>query len=161
MVCPMRMRMYAAGLAVIVAVSFVLVANQAFGRSGGFGGRSFSIAPGFRSPVLQRSLVFRSPTFRQSLFLHRNRFGSGFGAPLTGPIGPYYDGWDYMGPYDQSSMGPYYQSSYVYRDGAVGEIPSGFNPPIVRHRGCESESVTVPSEHGGKRTVNVNIVRCY
>jgi hypothetical protein len=159
MVCPMPMRMYAAGLAVIAAVSSVVVPDQAFGRSGGFGGRSFSIARGFRSPVLQRPLVFRSPALRQSLFLHRHRFG--FGAPLTGPIGPYYDGWDSMDPSYQSAMGPYDQSSYVYRDGAAGEIPSGFNPPVVRHRGCESESVTVPSEHGGKRTVNVNIVRCY
>src|SRR5215475_4159533 len=33
MVCPMLMRIYAAGLAVIAAVSFTLVPNQAFGRS--------------------------------------------------------------------------------------------------------------------------------
>jgi hypothetical protein len=156
MVCPMLMRMYAAGLALIVAVSFALVPNQAFGRSGGFGGRSFSIAPGFRSPALQRPLGFRSPALHHSLFLHRHRFG--FGAPLTGPLGPYYDGW--------GDMNPYYQSSYAYPDGAypagaAAEIPSGFSPPVVRHRGCESESVTVPSEHGGNQSVNVNIVRCY
>ena len=156
MVCPMLMRIYAAGLAVMVAVSFALVPNQAFGRSGGFGGRSFSIAPGFRSPAFQRPLGFRSPVLRHSLFLHRHRFG--FGAPLTGPLGPYYDGWGYTDPY--------YQSSYAYPDGpypggAVAEIPSGFSPPLVRHRGCESESVTVPSERGRKQFVNVNIVRCY
>src|SRR5262249_49838807 len=88
--------------------------------------------------------------------LHRHRFG--FGAPLTGPLGPYYDGWGYTDPY--------YQSSYAYPDGpypggAVAEIPSGFSPPVVRHRGCESESVTVPSARGGKRSRNVNRLRCY
>ena len=156
MVCPMLMRIYAAGLAVIAAVSFTLVPNQAFGRAGGFGGRSLSIAPGFRSSAFQRPLGFRTPALHHSLFLHRHRFG--FGAPLTGPLGPYYDGWGYTDPY--------YQSSYAYPDGpypggAVAEIPSGFSPPVVRHRGCESESVTVPSERGGKRSVNVNILRCY
>jgi hypothetical protein len=152
----MLMRMYAAGLAVIVAVSFALVPNQAFGRSGGFGGRSLSITPGFRSPAFQRPLGFRSPALHHSLFLRRHRFG--FGAPLTGPLGSYYGGW--------GDMDPYYQSSYGYPDGpypggAVAEIPPSFSPPVVRHRGCESESVTVPSEHGGKQSVNVNIVRCY
>jgi hypothetical protein len=81
-----------------------------------------------------------------------------FWAPLTGSLGPYYDGGGYTDPY--------YQSSYAYPDGpypggAVAEIPSSFSPPVVRHRGCESESVTVPSEHRGKQSVNVNIVRCY
>jgi hypothetical protein len=156
MVCPMLMRMCAAGLAVILAFSFALVPNQASGRSGGFGGRSFSIAPGFRSPAFQRPLGFRSSALHHSLFLRRNRFG--FGAPLTGSLSPYYDGWGYTDPS--------YQSSYAYPNGpypggAVAEIPSGFSPPVVRHRGCESESVTVPSERGGKRSVNVNIVRCY
>src|SRR5215472_12720703 len=83
MVCPMLMRMYAAGLAVIAAVSFTLVPNQAFGRAGGFGGRSLSIAPSFRSSAFQRPLGFRAPALHHSLFLHRHR--SGFGAPLTGP----------------------------------------------------------------------------
>lgn len=152
MVRPMLMRMYAAGLLVIVGVSVALVPDQAFGRSGGFGGRSFAIAPAFRSPVLQRPLGFRSSALRQSLLFRRHRVG--FGAPLIGPIGPYYGGSDYMDPY--------YQSSYPYPDGAIGEIPSSsFNPPVVRRRGCESQSVTVPAEYGGKRFVNVNIVRCY
>jgi len=156
MVCPMLMRIYAAGLAVMVAVSFALVPNQAYGRSGGFGGRSFSIAPGFRSPAFQRPLGFRAPALHHSLLSHQHRFG--FGTPLTGPLGSYYDGW--------GDMDPYYQSSYTYPDGpypsgAVAEIPSGFSPPVVRHRGCESESVTVPSERGRKQFVNVNIVRCY
>ena len=152
----MLMRIYAAGLAVIVAFSFALVPNQAFGRSGGFGGRSFSIAPGFRSPAFQRPLGFRSPALNHSLFLHRNRFG--FGAPLTGPLGSYYDGWGNTDPYYQSSY-PYPEGAYA--GGAVAEIPTGFSPPVARHRGCETESVTVPSEHDGKRSVNVNIVRCY
>ena len=148
----MRMRMYAAGLAVIVAVTFfALVPNQAFGRSGGFGGRSFSIAPGFRAAVVRPSLGFRSTALKHSLLWHRGRFG--YGAPLTGPIGPYYDAADYMDPS--------YQSSYPYPDSPVSEIAPGFMPPVVRHRGCESQTVTVPAEHGEKRSVDVNIVRCY
>jgi hypothetical protein len=151
MVCPMLVRMYAAGLVVIIGVFFALVPNQAFARSGGFGGRAFSIGPGFRSPVVQRSLGFRSPALNHSLFSHRHRFG--YGAPLMAPYGPYYDGGDYADPY--------YQSSYSYPDGAIGQIPAGFIPPLVHHRGCESESVTVPAERNKKRSVDVNIVRCY
>jgi hypothetical protein len=151
MVCPMLIRMSAAGLVVIVGIIFALVPNQAFGRSGGFGGRSFSIAPGFRSPVVRRSFGFRSPALRQSLLMHGHRFG--FGAPLTWPIGPYYDASDYTDPY--------YQSAYGYPESATSEIPYGFPAPVVRHRGCESQSVTVPAEHGEKRSVEVNIVRCY
>jgi hypothetical protein len=147
----MLIRKYAAGLVVIVGVIFALVPNQAFGRSGGFGGRSFSIAPGFRSPVVHRSLGFRSSASQQSSLMRRHRFG--FGAPLTWPIGPYYDAADYTNPY--------YQSGYGYPDNTVGEIPPGFTMPVVRHQGCESQSVTVPAEHGEKRSVDVNIVRCY
>ena len=144
----MLIRKYAAGLVVTIGVILALVPNQAFGRSGGFGGRSFSIASGFRSPVVHRSLGFRS---RQSLLMHRHRFG--FGAPLGWPNGPYYGDEDYTNPY--------YQSGYGYPDNAAGEISPGFTMPVVRHRGCESQSVTVPAELGEKRTVDVNIVRCY
>jgi len=151
MVCPMLVRMYAAGLVVIVGVIFALVPNEAFGRSGGFGGRAFSVAPGFRSPVVQRPLGFRSPALNRSLFLHRHQFG--YGAPLMGPYGPYYDSADYGDPY--------YQSSYSYPDAPIAQIPPGFIPPVVHHRGCESESVTVPAERGKKRSVDINIVRCY
>jgi hypothetical protein len=151
MVCPMLIRRYAAGLVVTIGVIFALIPNQAFARSGGFGGRSFSIAPGFRGPVLGPSLGFRSPALQRSLFGHRHRFG--YGAPLTGPIGPYYDAADYMDPY--------YQPSYPYPDGPVSEIAPGFMPPVLRHKGCESQTVTVPAEHGEKRSVDVNVVRCY
>jgi hypothetical protein len=151
MVCPMLIRRYATGLVVAIGVIFSLVPNQAFSRSGGFGGRSFSIAPSFRAQVLRPSLGLRSPALKRSLLWHRHPFG--YGAPLTGPFGSYYDAADYMDPY--------YQPSYAYPDGPVGEIASGFTPPVVRHRGCESQTVTVPAEHGDKRSVDVNIVRCY
>ena len=160
MVCPMLMRMYAAGLAVGIAIVFALAPNEAFGRSGGFGGRSFAMAPGFRSPVFQQSLGFRSPVFghslafrspalRQSLLLHRGRYG--LGAPWAGLGGSYYDPADYFDPY--------YQPSYAGPDIATAEIPGGFDPPAIHHRGCESQTVSVPSEDGGERSIN--IVRCY
>jgi len=151
MVCPMLVRMYAAALMVIVGVVLSLVPNQAFGRSGGFGARSFSVAPGFRSQALHRSLGLRSPALEQSSFVRRRPFG--FGLPLTGLIGPYYDAADYTDPYNQSS--------YAYPGSPIGELPPGFTPPVVRHRGCETQSVTVPAELGEKPTVEVNIVRCY
>jgi hypothetical protein len=157
MVCPMLIRRYAAGLVVTMGVILTLVPNQAFGRSGGgFGGRSFAIAPAFRAPVVRPSLGFHSPALRNSLLWHRHRFG--FGAPLTGPIGSYYGdaGYPYYG--DAGYGGPYYQPSY---DGAVSEVASGFTPPVAHRRGCESQTVTVPAEHGEKRSVDVNIVRCY
>jgi hypothetical protein len=151
MVRPMLIRMYAAGFVITMGVIFALVPSQAFSRSGGFGGRSFATASGFRSPVVHRSFAFRSPALRQSLLRHRHQFG--FGAPLTWPIGPYDDLNDYTDPY--------YQSPYVYPEGPTSEIPPGFPAPVVRHRGCESQSVSVPAEHGEKRYVDVNIVRCY
>jgi hypothetical protein len=149
MVRLMVIRMYAVGLVVIIGLGLALAPNQAFGRSGGFGGRSFAIAPAFRPPVLQRSLGFRSPALRQSVLLRRHRFG--FGVPLTGFGGSYYD------PSDNAN--PYYQSSYAYPDMATGDIPVGYSSPVIHHRGCDSQSVTVPSESGGERSVN--IVRCY
>ena len=157
MVCPMLIRKYAAGLVVTIGVIFTLVPNQAFGRSGGFGGRSFAIAPGFRATVVRPSLGFHSPALGHSSLGYRHRFG--FGAPLTGPIGSYYGYGDagYVDPYYQ----PYYQPSYAYPDAAISEVASGFTPPVARHRGCESQTVTVPAEHGEKRSVDVNIVRCY
>jgi hypothetical protein len=155
MVRPMLIRRYAAGLVVTIGVIFALVPDQAFGRSGGFGGRSFSTAPGFRAPVAHPSLGFHSPALNRSLLWHRRPFG--YGAPLTGSTGPYYDSGDYMNPYYQ----PYYQPSYAYPDSPVSEIASGFPPPVFHHKGCESQTVTVPAEHGEKRTVDVNIVRCY
>jgi hypothetical protein len=144
---------------VTIGVVFALVPDQAFGRSGGFGGRSLSIAPSFRGPVLRQSLSFRSPALKRSLLWHRRGFG--YGAPLTGPFGSYYDN-----PYYDNAdyMDPYYQPSYAYPaypEGAVSEIAPGFMPPAVRHKGCESQTVSVPAEHGEKRSVDVNIVRCY
>ena len=158
----MLIRRYAAGLVVTIGVILTLVPNQAFGRSGGFGGRSFAIAPAFRAPIVRPSLGFRSPALRHSFLWHRQRFG--FGAPLTG-AGSYYGDWGYpyygdagyVGPYNQ----PYYQPSYAYPDGAVSEVASGFTPPVAHRRGCESQTVSVPAEHGEKRSVDVNIVRCY
>jgi hypothetical protein len=155
MVCPMLIRRYAAGLVITIGVIFALVPDQAFGRSGGSGGRSFSTARSFRAPVLHPSLGFHSPGLNRSYLWHRYPFG--YGAPLTGSIGPYYDSADYTNPYYQ----PYYDPSYAYPDGPVGEIASGFPPRVVHHRGCESQTVTVPAEHGKKRSVDVNIVRCY
>lgn len=63
----MLIRMYAAGLTVVIAMLFTLTPADAFARSGGFGGRSFAMAQGFRAPAFRQSLGFRSAVFRQSL----------------------------------------------------------------------------------------------
>lgn len=161
MVRPMIVRTYAVGLVVMIGVVFGLASDEAFARSGGVGGRSFSMASGFRSPAFRP--VFRPalrpvfgpgarPAFRagarSALLMNRRR--SGFGVPLTYPGGSYYDPSDYGAPYE-----PLY-----FEPGTVAsEIPGEFNPVGLRRWGCRSQSVTVPSEDGDESSVN--IVRCY
>lgn len=155
----MLIRMYAAGLTVVIAMLFTLTPADAFARSGGFGGRSFAMAQGFRAPAFRQSLGFRSAVFRQSLafrsriwrqsLFDRGRYG--LGALWARLGGSYYDPSDYFDSY--------YQPSYAGPNIATAEIPGATNLPVIYRRGCESQTISVPSEDGGERSIN--IVRCY
>ena len=112
---------------------------------GGFGGRSFGFSPGFRPSAL------RTP------FLAHGRFGSerlrrhdGLGVPLTVLGGAAYGPSDYVDPY--------FRPADAEPDLVTGAIPGGGNPVFVYRRGCFTQTVTVPSESGGKRAIN--IARC-
>jgi hypothetical protein len=137
MVRPMISRIYAAGLVTIVGLGLILAPNETFGRSGV--GRSTLRATVHASPLTLRSQ------------LHSHRFG--FGVPLIMPDGsfPYdYEPSDYADPYDKASSAD--------PDMITGAIPDGINPVIAHRTGCRSQTVTVPSETGGERSIN--IMRC-
>jgi hypothetical protein len=130
-------RPYAAGLVTIIGLGLILAPNETFGRSGV--GRS----------TLRASIHASPPALRTQL--HRHRFG--FGVPLIMPDGafPYdYEPSDYVDPYDRASSAD--------PDMATDAIPDGVNPVVVRRIGCRSQTMTVPSETGGERSIN--IVRC-
>jgi hypothetical protein len=64
---------------------------------------------------------------------------------------PYdYEPSDYVDPYDQASSAD--------PDMITGAVPDGVNPVVVHRQGCRSQTMTVPSETGGERSIN--IVRC-
>jgi len=149
MVRPMISRTYAAGFVVILGLGSMLAPTETFGRSAGFVVRPFPTASGFR-PAALRAPANVSPRTARTL-PHRHPFG--FRVPLIVPddafsYGTYYDASDYIGAY--------YQPWYADWDTVTGSIPDG---PLVAHRpGCRSQTVTVPSEGGGERPINV--VRC-
>jgi hypothetical protein len=149
MVRPMISRTYAAGFVVILGIGSMLAPTETFGRSAGFVGRPFPVASGFRPAVLRAPAKLSPQTARSRL--HRRQFG--FGVPLivsddTVSYGPYYDPSGYVGLYDQPS--------YADPDLVTRSIADG---PLAAHRpGCRSQTVTVPSEGGGERPINV--VRC-
>jgi hypothetical protein len=145
MVHAMISRIHAAGFVAMLCLGLVLAPDEAFAR-GGFGGRSFAFSPGFHPSAL------RTP------FLAHRRFGferlrrhDGLGVPLTvlGGVG--------YGPSDH--VDPYFQPTDAEPDIVTGAIPGGGNPVFLYRRGCLTQTVTVPSESGGKRAIN--IVRCY
>jgi hypothetical protein len=145
---PMISRMRAGGLVVFFCVSVVLVPGETFG--GGFGGRGFvgqpvSIGSGFHQP---RRFGFGGPL--------RHRLGYGL-FPLTEFGGEYYSP-GYGAP---NFVEPYHQPAEAELE-TTGTIPGSFRPVIVYRLyrpGCQTQTVTVPSEHGGNRSIN--IVRCY
>ncbi len=145
MVHAMITRVYAAGLAAVLCFGSVFASDEAFAR-GGFGGRSFAFHSGFHAPAL-----------RTPFLAHRRAFGfdqlrrqAGL-VPLTvldgsGLYGPS----DYVDPYSQPA---------IEQEIVTGAIPSGAYPVFIGRRGCRTQTVTVPSEDVGKRSIN--IVRCY
>ena len=148
-------------LVVFFCVSVVLVPGETFGRGGGLGGRGFvgrsvSIGSGFHPPALrsQAQVHLRRPDFSP----FRHRFGYGF-FPLTGfgggYYGPGYGAPDFVEAYDQPA------EAEPETTGAIpipGLIPGGLRPVIVYRPGCQTQTVTVPSEDGDDRSIN--IVRC-
>jgi hypothetical protein len=146
MVRPMISRMYAVGFVAVFCLASTLASTETFGRSGGFGGRSIAIASGFHPPAL------RPPSL-----LHPRQFGFGvpprrqFGAgvPLTVLGGVHYGPSDYIDPYDQPSLAD---------PDATGAIPGDANPAFAYRPRCRVQTVTVPSEGGGARSIN--ITRC-
>jgi hypothetical protein len=157
---PMISRMRAGGLVVFFCVSVVLVPGETFGRGGSFGGRGFAgrsvpIGSRFRPPTLRPQAQLHRPGFKGPL---RHRFGYGF-FPLPGfgggYYGPGYGAPNYVVPYDQPA------ETVPEITGAIptpGSVSGGFRPVIVYRPGCQTQTVTVPSEDGDDRSIN--IVRC-
>jgi hypothetical protein len=150
--CARISQMRAGTLVVVFCVSVVLLPAETFGRSGGFGGGFRSFGPGFHPPAL------RPQARHESEFggAHRRRFGYGF-LPLTGfgygDYGPGYGSFDYVPPQDQSVP-----SETTGAISIPGRVPRYFTPYVPYRSGCPSETVTVPSEDGGERSIN--IMRC-
>lgn len=96
-------------------------------------------------------------------FFHRRNFGAGWGGGGFGyPVVVPGNSFDYPPDYgppdyarsDESGVpppvgGPEY---------AAGVGPAVINPVVVYRPGCTTQHVTVPSEAGGQRTIN--IMRC-
>jgi hypothetical protein len=171
MVRPMISRVCAAVIVVGFSFASLLAASQSFARGGGFGGRSIGWSGGFHPPVLRRSVVgssFRAPIHDfargTSPQEHERHLGFGvplrrevgFGVPLIVPggsfmYGSYYDPSDNYVPNDQPN--------YAEPEIVTGTIPRVLvGPAAVFRPGCRTETVMVPSENGGDRTIN--IVRC-
>ena len=145
MVHTMITRVYGVGLAAVLCLGSMLASDAAFARSGGFGGRSFAFSSGFPPSALRSA----SPLHRRFGFaplLRRDGL-----APLTVLGGGLYGPSDYVDPN--------YQPAYAEPEVVTGAIPGGGYPVFVYRRGCHTQTVTVPSEDGGERTIN--IVRCY
>jgi hypothetical protein len=146
MVHAMITRVYAAGLATVLCFGSVLAPNEAFARFGGFGGRSFAFHSGFHAPALRTPFL----AHRSAFGCDRLRRQAGL-VPLTVLGGSAYGPSDYIDPYLQ----PVAAEPEI----VTGAIPGGAYPVFVGRRGCLTQTVTVPSEGGGKRAIN--IVRCY
>ena len=147
MVHAMITRVYAAGLVAVLCFGSVFAPNEAFARFGGFGGRSFAFSSGFHAPALRTPFL----AHRRAFGFDRLRRQAGL-VPLT-VLG----GSALYGPSDY--IDPYLQPLAVEQDIVTGAIPGGGNPVFVYRRGCRTQTVTVPSEDGGDRAIN--ITRCY
>ena len=162
-------RIYTAALIAVFSLGLMIVPNETFGRSGGFGTRSSS---GFhpstmRPPTHQPSRNALSLQYRRQL---------GFGVPLLGAAGIYS-----YGTYSEPSNAPYsepsnatneYPTVYVNQSNPPSVYINQYSPPSIAEptssisdhyvylysRGCSSETVTVSWDDGKDRTVN--IVRC-
>jgi hypothetical protein len=160
MVRPMISRKCAAGFVVILCLASMLAPKETFGRGGGFGGRAFSAHSGFHPPALRAPMQAPIHMSRpiERLPLHRRQFGLGFplafplgyGVPLTVPDGPF--------AYDSEYGVPSYTDSAGDGSSVTGSVRVRVNPAFFYRPGCNSETVVVPSEDGGERSIN--IVRC-
>ena len=152
-------RMSAAGLAGALSLGLMLTSTETFGRGGGFGGRSFSASPGFRT------FGFRAPghVFSHTARLPFRQHRFGFGVPLIAG-GPFVHGYD-----TPVFSAPAYPPPYVDPDITTGAIPSGravsggAYPVLNYRRGCQTETVTVRLEDPEEKDEverSINIVRC-
>jgi hypothetical protein len=179
MVRPMISRMCAAAFIVVLGLGLMLVPNESFGRGGGgggfgrpggFAGRSLPLVSSAHRSIPAPQVHLARPVEPAPL-LHRRRGGfglpyygvGGFGAPLGTPDGYFPDaayGAPAFSPPDYGD--PYYRSSYADRyadpNGYTGSVPVRVNPYMVYRPGCRTQTVTVPSEDGEER--EINIVRC-
>jgi hypothetical protein len=146
MVRPMISRTVAAGFVAVFALVSTLAPSDSFGRAGGFGGRPLAMASGFRPPALQPPSPWHRREFGAAVS-SRRQFGAG--VPLSVLGGSYYGPSDYIDPYDRpSSVDPDF----------TGAIPADPNPVLAFRPRCRLQTVTVPSEDGGERAIN--ITRC-
>jgi hypothetical protein len=147
MVHAMITRVYAAGLAAVLCVGSALAPSEAGARFGGFGGRAFGFAPGFHAPGLRTPFL----AHRRAFAFDRLRRQAGL-VPLTvlGGAG-LYGASDYVDPYSQPVA--------IEQEIVTGAVPGAGGPVFVVPRGCRTQTVTVPSEAGGHRSIN--ITRCY
>jgi len=95
------------------------------------------------------------------LLRHRSQFGFGF--PLTVPggvfsYGTYYDPSHATYPDPKVYVDRHYPPLFAEPNTVTGSIPAGVNPVVVYRPGCDSQTVTFPSEDGGERSIN--ILRC-
>jgi hypothetical protein len=171
-------RIYTTGFVVIFGVGAMLAPNETFARSGGFGGsggiggRSFQASSSFRPSALQSQIHVSPRNLRPPIHitspiapsrLHQRNLGFGvplgsrlgIGVPLAVPVGSFpYGGYDVPPDYAE----PFYQPSYADPDAVTGGIPDDVHPVVVHRPGCRSQTVILPAEDGGERTIN--ILRC-
>jgi hypothetical protein len=148
-------RMCVASLLLVFCLASPLVAGGAVGHFGGFAGRSYSVSPGFHSLPQPHGFSQIAPLEHQRQFRLGSRLRApGFALPLVAPGGvivtsPYYAPVDHGEPT---------QPSYVEPEIITSAVPRFVYPIPPIRRGCDTQVVTVPSESGEKRTINV--VRC-
>jgi hypothetical protein len=136
-----------AGFALIVSLGLTFAPNETFGRSGY--GRLFPVSSGFRPSAVRPPMQASPPNLRSLLHLHQ----FGFGIPPNGPDGSFaYD----HGPSDH--IDPYDQPASADPELVTGAIPDGVDTVAIDSTGCRSQTVTVPSDDGRERPIN--IVRC-
>jgi hypothetical protein len=170
----MTIRVFAASS--ILAIGFILAPNEISARSAGFAAgpmhgavRAPLVRP-MTAPVTPPAIAgprpfthgaARFPQHRAPFFRHRHPFG--FPGAAWGGIPWYGDYYDTSGGYG-SAYAPL-PPDYPPADYPPAAYPA--DGPPVRERviyvrpyrpGCTSQRQTVPSEHGGERTIT--IVRC-
>jgi len=163
-------RMRANGLAVLFCVSAVLLPSETLGRGGSFGGRGLTVPSvpigwGFHPPAPQAQLHSHQSGLHDSLrrrFGHRffrgMRFGDGYYGLDNGGgyFGPGYGALDYIEPHMQPT-GAEPETTGTIPVPIPG--PGSMRPIVIYRSGCQTQTVTVPSEEGGNRSINVT--RCY